>query len=96
MFVEVSISTEERASVPVVPREALILKEGKQSVYVVGGDNKATLRPVQVGLTAERVAEILDGIRPGERVVVIGLDDLRDGQIVAPTPFTAPALIGGR
>jgi RND family efflux transporter MFP subunit len=86
MSVQASIATEERAAVPVVPRDALLQKEGKAAVFVVGPDNTVTLRPVRLGLMADRLAEIAEGLAPGEQVVVVGADDLRDGQRVAPVP----------
>jgi RND family efflux transporter MFP subunit len=86
MFVEVSINTDEHAGVTVIPRQAVSLRDGKQSVFVVGPDNTLSLRTVKLGLTADRVAEVLDGVKIGERVVVLGQDDLRDGQQVAPAP----------
>jgi RND family efflux transporter MFP subunit len=85
MFVQATINTDAHDNVPVVPRAAIAQRDGKQTVFVVGPDNKLALRPVKVGLTSDRVAEVLDGVSVGERVVVLGLDDLREGQVVAPT-----------
>jgi len=34
---------------------------------------------------------IMDGVKPGERVIVEGLQKVRGGMTVAPKPYTAPA-----
>ncbi|HEX2034529.1 MAG TPA: efflux RND transporter permease subunit [Chloroflexota bacterium] len=85
MYVQVSIATDERSGVPVIPRDALIQRGGQSSVFVVGPDNKASLRPVRTGLLSGQRIEVVEGLQPGEQVVTIGLEDLRDGQTVAPT-----------
>jgi hydrophobic/amphiphilic exporter-1 (mainly G- bacteria), HAE1 family len=84
MFVQVSIATDERENVAVVPREAVALRDGKQSVFAIGTDNKLSLRPVTLGLMSDRIAEVIEGLKIGDRVVVLGVDDLRDGQTVSP------------
>ena len=88
MYLQVSISTLEKPAVPVVPRDSLLQRQGQTSVFVVGADNKASLRPVQTGILTGSTAEIVQGLQPGERVVVVGVEDLQDGQTVAPQPFS--------
>jgi membrane fusion protein, multidrug efflux system len=64
-----------RASALAVPRVAY--HDG--AVWVVDGDGIAHLRPVEVGLMGRDRAEILGGLRAGERVVVAGASLLSDG-----------------
>jgi membrane fusion protein (multidrug efflux system) len=57
-------------------------------VVVVKADNIAEIRPVQVG---ERIGSrwiISRGLQPGERVVVEGLQKLKAGMAVTPTPYS--------
>ena len=59
--------------------------QGKNFVWVVSADNKATQRAVQVA--PNRVGSdvvILEGLKPGERVVVEGVQKLREGAPVQP------------
>ena len=56
-------------------------------VTVIGADNRAQLRTVQVGPTADTQWVITSGLKPGEQVVAVGADKVRDGQPVKPTPF---------
>ena len=69
----------EKQGVLVVPVEAVVTKKGKKYVYRVV-DGKARLTEVSVGITSETDAEILEGIKTGDKVVVKGTEKLQDGQ----------------
>jgi RND family efflux transporter MFP subunit len=69
-----------------VPQRAVIELQGSQQVAVVGSDNKVSIRPVTV---AERVGNqwIINGnVKPGDRVIVEGLQKVKDGVLVNPKP----------
>ena len=84
MFVTTSIATEERANAIVVSRESIILSNGKSQLFVVGAGNKVESRAVKVGLTTGTIVEVLEGVSAGDKVIVTGVEDLRDGQVVNP------------
>ena len=81
MFARGEIVVEERQNAVVVPKEAVIVRGGRQRVFVVDG-NKAAERPVEMGITNVDWAEILHGVSPGERVIVMGHQALSDGDSV--------------
>ena len=85
MFVQVTVNTDEHPSVPVIPRDAVVQRDGKSSVFVIQSDNKVELRPVKIGLLSGGIAEVLEGVAPGEKVVTTGIEDIRAGQIVSPS-----------
>jgi hypothetical protein len=61
-------------------------------VAVVGADNKVDIRPVQAAERVDSLWVILEGLKPGERVVVEGTQKVRPGMTVTPKPFAeAPA-----
>ena len=74
-----------RGSALLVPRDALLrYPDGTHSVFVVaesGGTATATERKVRIGRGGDSV-EVLEGISPGELVVVRGNETLRSGQAV--------------
>ncbi len=85
MFARVRISVPSREANILVPERALTELQGKNFVWVIGDDNKASQRPVEV--KPERIgpdAIILKGLKPGERVVVEGVQKLREGMVVQP------------
>jgi membrane fusion protein (multidrug efflux system) len=54
----------------------------------VGSDNKVSIRPVKVGDRVGTMWIIDQGLKPGERVVVEGVQKVREGSLV--NPKTAP------
>ena len=79
-----------RTDALLVPQRAVSELQGSFQVRVVGADNKVITRTVKVG---DRVGSrwiIEHGLEPGARVVVEGAPT-RDGTVVNPKPFTAPA-----
>lgn len=78
MFVETAIIAERRRDVPVIPREAVAERGGRSVVFVVDGQ-RAVQRNVTFGLGDDDQVEIREGLEPGERIVVRGLETLTDG-----------------
>jgi RND family efflux transporter MFP subunit len=64
-----------------VPRLAVLDAEGNASVFVVR-DQRAYLQHVQVTGRSEEAVYIRRGLAAGDNVVLVGLDTLRDGQLV--------------
>lgn len=52
-------------------------------VYVVNADNTVSLRTMSLGPSSGELVSVKDGVRPGEKVVIDGLDKLRDGAQIA-------------
>ena len=78
MFVEAAIIAERRAGVSVVPRDAIAERAGRSVVFVIDGQ-RAVRRNVSLGLGDDDQVEVREGVEPGERIVVRGLETLTDG-----------------
>jgi RND family efflux transporter MFP subunit len=70
-----------------IPQAAVTEQQGSYLVSVVGKDNRVATRPVQVGERIGPMWVIQDGLKPGERVVVQGQQNLRAGMLVQSKPF---------
>jgi len=70
-----------------VPQAAVNQQQGTYQVTVVGADNRAQLRTVEVGPRVGTLWVITSGLKPGERVVAVGADKAKEGQAVNPTPY---------
>jgi multidrug efflux system membrane fusion protein len=81
-FVNVRMLVDVRRGATLIPGAAV--QRGTQGtfVYVVKSDDTATVRPVKLGPTEGENVAIDTGIEPDERVVVDGVDKLRDGSKV--------------
>jgi len=62
-----------------VPSNAVVQKGQLTGVYVADGDGIVTYRLVRAGRPYGDSIEVLSGLRPDERVVVGGLENVRDG-----------------
>ena len=71
-----------RPGAMLVPQRAVSELQGSYQVAVVGSDNKVSIRPVKVGDRVESSWVIESGVKPGELVVVEGLQKIRDGSAV--------------
>jgi multidrug efflux system membrane fusion protein len=78
-FVNIRLLVDTLGNQLVVPNVAV--QNGQQGtfVYVVDDDSKVHLKPVQVGITNDKVSDILSGLTDGDRVVVDGTDRLIEG-----------------
>jgi membrane fusion protein, multidrug efflux system len=78
-FVNVRMIVETRKDMTVVPAAAVQRGAQGMFVYVAKDDNTVTVRPVKVGPSEGPLTAIEAGVEPGERVVVDGVDRLREG-----------------
>lgn len=85
--VRTSLETREKALL--VPQQAVIDLQGSHQLAVVDDANKASIRPVKLGETVGRYWIVSEGVRPGERVIVEGMQKVRQGSVVNPKPFEA-------
>jgi RND family efflux transporter MFP subunit len=74
-----------------IPVEALVLRGGKEVVYVVDGEDHVRERAVQVGLEGSQLAEIKSGLEEGEHVIVGGQGKYQEGELVRPALTPTPA-----
>jgi len=82
MFATVSLVTNTRRDVPVIPRGAVINTYGSWIVFTVDDRNIASRREITLGLENEDFIEVLSGIETGENVVSAGQNFLSDGDLV--------------
>jgi len=70
-----------------VPQAAVNQQQGTYQVTVVGADKRAQLRTVEVGPRLGTLWVIMTGLKPGERVVAVGAEKAKEGELVNPTPY---------
>lgn len=67
------------------PLGALVRDHGDWAVYRVE-QGRARLRAIHVGTLTDRDAEILDGVNPGDQLIVYPSNQVHDGLLVVPRP----------
>ncbi|EPZ17454.1 hypothetical protein M622_01405 [Thauera terpenica 58Eu] len=99
MYVRARLPQGVRSEAILVPHAALMRDaRGKALVMVVDAENKVQARPVQVVQSLDSQWVVTDGLQPGERIIVEGLQKVRPGASVqaeevqgAPATAAAPA-----
>jgi multidrug efflux system membrane fusion protein len=93
-FVNINLKLSTQAAATVVPASAIQRASFGTFVYVIKPDGKATIRKVTLGVSeGERVA-VTEGVAPGERIVLEGVDGLEEGvavEVVGSGPNPQPS-----
>jgi len=75
----------------VIPEPAVTELQGNQLVAVVDSENKIAMRPVKLGERSAGMWQVIDGLKPGEQVVVQGLMKVPPGSTVTVKEWSPPA-----
>jgi len=86
-YARIRAITEVRKGALVVPQQAVLELQGIYQVGVVGTDNIVTIKTVKLGPQLADVWLVESGLQAGDSVVVDGLQRIKNGMTVAPTPF---------
>jgi membrane fusion protein (multidrug efflux system) len=87
----VRTSTRTHLGALLVPQRAVTELQGTYQVAVVSSENKVSIRTVKVGERAGRMWIVDEGLKPGERVVAEGVQNVGPGMTVQPLPFVDAA-----
>ncbi|MBV9008293.1 MAG: efflux RND transporter periplasmic adaptor subunit [Verrucomicrobia bacterium] len=90
-FARVRVQSEVRHGALLVPQRAVIELQGTYQLAVIGADNKAHIQPVTMGRRIDHDWIVEEGVKPGERIVVEGVQKVREGSTVSPKPWTPPS-----
>jgi RND family efflux transporter MFP subunit len=90
-YAKARFKVQDRADALLVPQRAVQELQGKNFVWVVDDANKVSQRGVTVGQRFGSDWVIEEGLKPGERIVVEGLQKVREGAPVQPLPALPPS-----
>ncbi|HSV52449.1 MAG TPA: efflux RND transporter periplasmic adaptor subunit [Burkholderiaceae bacterium] len=85
-FARVRMGQARSAKALLVTERAINTDQDKKFVLVIGDDNKAEYREVTLGAPSNGLRVVTNGLKPGERIVVNGLQHVRPGALVQPQP----------
>jgi len=86
MFISVELALERRENAVLIDEEALVPEGARQYVFVVR-DNRAVRVEVKLGTRLPGAVEIVEGVKPGEQVIVRGTSRVRPNQPVTARPL---------
>ena len=82
----VRVETSMKKGALLLPQSAIAQSQGSYQAAVVGSDHKVSMRTVKPGETVGTMRVIDEGVKPGDQVVVEGLQKIREGTLVTPKP----------
>ena len=88
MFAHVQATAGTRANALLIPKRAIVELMYKKFVYIVGSDNKVTMKEVTLGPSVGRFYMVEGGLNGDETIVVEGTGKLRQGAEVKAQPMT--------
>jgi len=89
-FARVKLEANTLKDAILVPSQAVVINPRGRFIYVVGAEDKVSLKPIKVSYEYQGKAAIT-GVEVGERVVIEGKQNLRTGtKIRESKPATAP------
>ncbi len=89
-YVPVRVTVGALPNALVIPQTAVVETQAGAHVYVIGSDNRAELRFVELGRTHGTKRVVTKGLKQGERVVAVGVQKIRSGTEVEPTVAAKP------
>jgi membrane fusion protein (multidrug efflux system) len=90
-FARIRVLSETRPGALLVPQRAVTELQGANQVAVVGADNKVHIQPVKMGRRIDHNWIVEEGLKAGDKVVVEGVQKVREGSVVNPKPWTPPS-----
>ena len=90
-FGKVRTIVETKKGALVIPQEAVTELQGNQVVMVVDQTNKAGMRPVKMGERFGALWEVVEGLKPGDKVIVQGMQKTPPGAPVVVKEWTPAA-----
>ncbi|GMO32574.1 efflux RND transporter periplasmic adaptor subunit [Bradyrhizobium sp. TM233] len=85
-FVTVVLEGVQPIEVLAIPRSAVLSDQRGDYVLVVGANDKAEQRRIQLGQSTPAIAAVISGLTAGEKVIAEGLQRVRAGQTISPEP----------
>jgi membrane fusion protein (multidrug efflux system) len=76
--------TDKLPNAVLVPERSVSQVQGQKQVAVVGADSKVEARTVRLGPVSGSFVVVEDGVRPGERIVLDGVQKVKAGQPITP------------
>lgn len=81
MFCRVSVDMKSRKDALTIPLSAVVKAGSEDAVYIIS-DGKSYLKKITLGLSDGKNSEVTSGLNSGDKVVTLGMNNLKDGTVV--------------
>ena len=94
-FARLRVAVAEQENAILVPARAVQELQGAKTVMVVDAKNMVSVRSIKLGEKADKEIVVLDGLNPGDRVIIEGMQKVRPGSQVNPSTGETSKVQGG-
>lgn len=94
-FARLRVAVAEQENAILVPQRAVQELQGAKTVMVVDAKNMVSVRSIKLGDKADKEIVVLDGLNPGDRVIIEGMQKVRPGSQVNPSTGETSKVQGG-
>ncbi len=94
-FARLRVAVDEKENAILVPQRAVQELQGAKTVMVVDDKNMVSVRSIKLGDKADKEIVVLEGLNPGDRVIVEGMQKVRPGSQVNPSSGETSKVVGG-
>ena len=84
MFCRVAVNLKSKIDAFTIPLSAVVKSGSDDAVYIIN-DGKSYLKKITIGLSDGKNAEVTSGLKSGDKVVTLGMNNLKDGTIAVVT-----------
>jgi RND family efflux transporter MFP subunit len=91
MYADALLQLAHADSVPTMPLGAMVLNGQEYEAYVLDSNNRVHIRPVKIGIEGSRLAQVVSGLQPGDRVITAAQEKYAENEQVTPVLQKTPA-----
>lgn len=88
LYAKVRIQLDVEKNALVIPQRCVTEIQGEYSVFVVDANNVVSTKSIQIGNRFSDMYTVTEGLEPGDKVVIDGLQKVSTGQTIEPVPST--------
>jgi RND family efflux transporter MFP subunit len=84
MFCRVNVNMKTKKNTLVIPLSAIVKENNAEGIFVIN-DGKSYYKTITSGLSDGKNVEVLSGLKSGDKIVTLGMNNLKDGTVVIVT-----------
>lgn len=84
MFCRVNVNMKTRKDALVIPLSAIVKENNAEGIFVIN-DGKSYYKTITSGLSDGKNVEVISGLKAGDKIVTLGMNNLKDGTVVIVT-----------
>ena len=81
MFCRVNVNLKTKKDALIIPLAAIVKSSASDGIYLIK-DDKVFYKNITTGITDGKFIEVTSGLKAGDKIVILGMNNLKDGTVV--------------